>query len=213
MKQMARFLVAFGLCAFIAKAGAHSLEIVESNMRQVEAHVEFVNFSAPDIRLRNSDGSPVSLAGFWGKVLVMSVLGPSGAQAFDLHMALIARLQAMVETARLSDRVYFVSVAPYGRDLDSGHGKASVSARTHGIRASNWQLLYWTNSESQEPAQVPANDHAFDRAAGNAKRQAVTLVIDQTGRLRARFYGFEFAPVNLVVYVGALVNDDHSRHE
>ena len=39
----------------------------------------------------------------------------------------------------------------------------------------------------------------------------MTHVVDQAGRLRARFYGLEFEPVNLVSYVNALLNDDHSR--
>jgi protein SCO1/2 len=41
----------------------------------------------------------------------------------------------------------------------------------------------------------------------------VTHVIDQDGRLRARFHGLEFAPVNLVVYVNALVNGAQAPHE
>lgn len=213
MKRIATIFVAFGLCAFIAKAAAHSLEMVESTMREGEPNVEFVNLPAPGVHLRTAAGSSVSLADYRGKVLVLSVLSPADAQASDLPMALIATLQAMVETARLSDRVYFVTAAPYPRKATPGHGKVSAFAQGNGIASSNGQFLYWATSESHDPTRLPANVYGLGRAAGDSERQTVTLVIDQTGRLRARFYGLEFAPVNLVVYVGALVNDDHSQHE
>jgi protein SCO1/2 len=40
----------------------------------------------------------------------------------------------------------------------------------------------------------------------------VTHVIDQDGRLRARFHGLKFNPVDLVVYVNALVNRAQAPH-
>ncbi len=42
----------------------------------------------------------------------------------------------------------------------------------------------------------------------------VTHVIDQQGRMRARFRGLEFDPVNLVIFVNALTNHlQDNRHE
>ena len=49
--------------------------------------------------------------------------------------------------------------------------------------------------------------HLFTQAAdGKPMHGVVTHVIDQDGRLRARFHGLEFDPVDLVVYVNALTN-------
>ena len=42
----------------------------------------------------------------------------------------------------------------------------------------------------------------------------VTHVIDQQGRMLAKFHGLEFDPVNLVIFVNALTNHlQDNRHE
>lgn len=41
---------------------------------------------------------------------------------------------------------------------------------------------------------------------------AVTHVIDQDGRLRARFHGLRFSPVNVTIYANALVNKAQKPH-
>ncbi len=40
----------------------------------------------------------------------------------------------------------------------------------------------------------------------------VTHVIDQEGRLRARFHGLKFEPTNMVLYINALVNKMQEPH-
>src|SRR5690606_415800 len=44
---------------------------------------------------------------------------------------------------------------------------------------------------------------------GDQVHGIVTNIIDRNGRLRGRFHGLNFEPVNFVTFVNALVNDVH----
>lgn len=211
VKRLAEIFVACGLFGFVAQSAAHSLEFVESSMREQEPDVEFVNAPAPDVHLRTPLGQPVGLAEFRGKVVVLSVLDAVDRQAFDLRMRLIAQLQEMIDTARLSERVDFVTLVPERPNAGAERVDAADVARAHGLDRSNWRLLYMPSQRSLSWRGMTSDAYGGNRAPGDEKKEIVTCVIDQTGQVRARFYGIAFNPVNLVVYVGALVNDDHSR--
>ena len=49
-------------------------------------------------------------------------------------------------------------------------------------------------------------------ADGEQMHGIVTHVIDQDGRLRARFHGLGFEPLNLVIYVNALTSRAQAPH-
>lgn len=210
MKPLVRVFVTCGLGTLVAQAAAHSLETVESNMREAEPNIEFLAAPALDIRLRTPLGRPASLTDFRGKVVVLNVLDSVGTEESDLQLGFIAQLQAMVETARLSDRICFVTVISEPLDAGPEQTEPSALARAHGLERSNWRLLYWSNPRSPSSREM-AGAYGPGRAAEGVKKGPLIHVIDQAGQLRARFYGLDFSPVNLVVYVGALVNDDHSR--
>ena len=50
-------------------------------------------------------------------------------------------------------------------------------------------------------------------ANGDLMHGVLTIVIDQDGQTRGRFHGLEFQPVNLVMFVNALVNKIQNAHD
>lgn len=211
MKLQPRLIVALGLSAVMVKAVGHPLQVVESAIRKEERDVQFVDVQAPAFHLADARGRPVGLVDLRGKVVVLNFVDSRHSEAGRAHMALMAKLQAMVNTAAMQDQVQFVSIATDDKDVESALATTSGFARTYGFDTRNWEFLYGMDAQPPGTARRLASAYGLDSANEGAEKDIVTHVIDQAGRLRARFYGLEFEPVNLVSYVNALLNDDHSR--
>ncbi|HET9149752.1 MAG TPA: SCO family protein, partial [Alphaproteobacteria bacterium] len=112
--------------------------------------------------------------------------------------------------AHMTDRVRFVSIT-----VDPERDTPAVRkayAKPHGLDPSNWMFLAApTGTEARALAAkaglkvVPEKDGEFDHPV-------VTYVIDDAGKLRARFFGLKFDPLNVVMYINGLVNDPHYHH-
>jgi len=68
-------------------------------------------------------------------------------------------------------------------------------------------------SENTTRRLAEAFGHKFTKTEdGYQMHGIVTHVIDREGRWRANFHGLKFQPVNLVLFVNALVNDSQRPH-
>lgn len=215
MKLQARLVVVLGLSAVMAQAFAHPLDVVESQIRKEERDVEFLDVQAPAFHLTDARGRSVRLVDLRGKVVVLNFLDSYRSEAGRAHMASTAKLQAMVNTAAMQDQVRFITVATDEEDVQSTRAVMASYAKTYNLDTRNWRLLYRTSAQPPDTTRLLAQAYGLQftlAGEGVQMHGVVTHVIDQTGRLRARFHGLKFEPVALVSYVSALINDDHSKH-
>jgi len=126
-----------------------------------------------------------------------------------LHAELIAKVQKMVNTTPMRDQVQFLSITTDpARDTPE---VLKTYGPAHGFDPHNWAFL---TSGPEEPgktrALVEQFSHRFDvTSSGVQIHGAVTHIIDREGQWRGNFHGLQFDPLNLVVFVNALVNDVH----
>jgi protein SCO1/2 len=91
--------------------------------------------------------------------------------------------------------------------------------QVHGLDPVNWVFLTTSPDEPEDTTRKIAEVYGLKFMQGDDGMQMhgiVTDVIDQDGRLRARFHGLKFEPVNLVLFVNALTNrtqKPHGHHE
>lgn len=210
------FVVAAGLAyvALVPPLAAHSLKDLESDLHRNERYAQFVDTPAADFRLFDLAGRSVRLADLRGQVAVLNFIYSRCTDVCPLHMNLIARLQSMVNAAHMADRVRFITIATDTEDAKATRKIMATYAKTYRLDTRNWQFLYRANAAPADTTQRVAEDYGLKFTvvgAGVQMHGVVTHVIDQSGRLRARFHGLRFEPVHLVSYVNALVNDDHSK--
>lgn len=209
-------VVAAGLTfvALLPPLAAHSLKDLEGDLRRDERYAQFVNTLAAEFRLTDLAGRPVSLADLKGQVVVLNFIYSRCTDVCPLHMNLIGRLQSMVNAAHMGERVRFVTIATDTEDVNATRTIMATYAKTYRLDRRNWQFLYRADAAPADTTQRVAEAYGLKftvAGAGVQMHGVVTHVIDQSGRLRARFHGLKFEPVHLVSYVNALVNDDHSK--
>ncbi|MFQ6242702.1 SCO family protein [Sinorhizobium meliloti] len=102
---------------------------------------------------------------------------------------------------------------------DPKHDTAAVLrdyGEAHGLDPTNWVFLTSAPDRPEDSTRKLAEEYGlkFTEGEGGGMQMhgIVTHVIDQDGRLRARFHGLNFEPVNLVVFVNALTNRTHKPH-
>jgi protein SCO1/2 len=214
MKTWIPVVLSAALLANAVPAAAHSLEHVESELHARERYAQFVDRKAADFQLVDLDGRPVSLADLKGKVVVQNFVYARCRDICPVHMVLISRLQSMVAAAGMQEQVRFITIATDTEDAKATRDVMATYAKQYGLDASNWQFLYRRDDQPADTTIRLAEAYGLKftpAGEGMQMHGMVTHVIDQTGQLRARFHGHKFEPVNLVSYVNALVNDDHSQ--
>jgi protein SCO1/2 len=210
---MRSLFAALALCLVGVSASAHSLDELQADLMKREPYVAFqpgVGTPFPSFRLTDADGKTVESADLLGKVVVLDFIYASCADVCPLQSERIAQVQKDVANADMADRVRFVSIT-----VDPERDTPAVRkayAKPHGLDPSNWTFLAApTGTEARALAAkaglkvVPEKNGEFDHAV-------VTYVIDDAGKLRARFFGLKFDPLNVVMYINALVNDPHYHH-
>jgi protein SCO1/2 len=195
-------------------AAAHSPEDVEAMLNAKEKYFQPLDKPAPEFTLRDADGAAVRLADFLGKVVVMHFIYASCPDVCPLHAERIAEVQAMINQTPMKERVQFISVT-----TDPSKDTAAVLRAygpAHGLDPVNWMFLTTTAEQPEEATRqlAQAYGHKFDKTPdGYQMHGIVTHVIDRDGRWRANFHGLKFEPVNLVLFVNALVNDVHPEQD
>jgi protein SCO1/2 len=209
-----RLSLGLALAAALAPvAAAHSLKDLESQLGDRERYFQAADMEAPVFELWDADGRAVRLADFRGKVVVLHFIYAGCPDVCPLHADRIAEIQGMVNGTPMKDQVQFVTVTTDPeRDTPEvlrAYGPA------HGLDPVNWLFLTAGRDQPEDATRRLAEAYGlkFSKTEDGYQMHAVvTHVIDQDGRLRARFHGLKFEPVNLVLYVNALVNEAHRPH-
>lgn len=215
MKNLLSFAFAASLITLSAPAAAHSLKELESDLHDQERYAQFVDQAAPPFRLADAEGQPLGLEDLHGKVVVLNFIYTRCKEACPVHMSMIARLQDMMNVAGMSEQVQFITIATDTEDLSSTRQTMREYGKNFQLEPDNWRFLFRADGAPADQTQRVADAYGLKFSVveeGVQMHGVVTHVIDQTGQLRARFHGLRFEPVNLVSYVNALVNDDHSRN-
>lgn len=189
---------------------AHSLKSLEDDLHDKEFYFQPLDKQAPDFALMDADGRPVGLRDLRGKVVVLHFIYTNCPDVCPLHADRIAEIQEMVNrTPAMRDAVQFLTITSDPKrdtpDVMREYGKA------HGLDPVNWAFL---TSGPERPIVtrelVQKFGHKFTEVEGGYQvHSVVTHVIDREGRWRANFHGLKFQPINLVLYLNALVNDVH----
>lgn len=214
MELLKSVALAFALVTtIIAPVLAHSLEEVDQDLRDKDKYFQPVDSEAPSFSLQDADGRVVSLAGLRGKVVVLNFIYTNCPDVCPLHAERIAELQVMINQTPMKAMAEFVTITTDPK-RDTGevlrdYGKA------HGLDPVNWVFLTATPDQPEDSTRKIAEAYGLKFTQGDDGMQMhgiVTHVIDQDGRLRARFHGLKFEPVNLVIFVNALTNRAQRPH-
>jgi protein SCO1/2 len=206
-------LTIVALFALIAPAAAHSLEEVDQDLREKEQYFQPVDSDAPAFSLQDAEGRPVSLGDLGGKVVVLNFVYTNCPDVCPLHAERIAEIQKMIDQTPMKEMVEFVTIT-----TDPEHDTGSVLrdyGEAHGLDPANWMFLTSAPDAPEDTTRGIAEAYGLkftDDGHGMQMHGIVTHVIDQDGRLRARFHGLKFEPVNLVVFVNALTNRTQKPH-
>lgn len=197
----------------IAAASAHSLTEVEAMLGDKEQFFQPIDKEAPAFTLRNTDSNTVRLADFRGKIVILHFIYTSCPDVCPLHAERIAEIQTMINQTPMKEQVEFVSVttdpAKDTPEVLRDYGPA------HGLDPVNWMFLTVPAGEPEDTTRrlAEAFGHKFTKTQEDYQIHGiVTHVIDREGRWRANFHGLKFEPVNLVLFVNALVNDVQRPH-
>ena len=192
-----------------APAAAHSLEELEGKLKKGEKYLQIVQEPAPDFTLQDAQGREVGLADFRGKVVVLNFIYASCPDICPLHGERIAEIQEMINPTPMRDIVQFITITTDPANDAPEAMKAYGPA--HGLDPVNWVFL--TSGQSQPAATREIAGRyglKFTRVKdGYLLHGLVTFLIDKSGNLRAKYHGLKFKPVNFVMHVNALTNDDH----
>lgn len=210
MQPLKGFALCFVLFAGLATpASSHSLDYVEQQLLDKEDYFQPVDSEAPDFALADAEGRPVRMTDLRGKVVVLHFIYTNCVDFCPLHTELIATLQSMINQTPMKTMVEFVTIT-----TDPKHDTGQVLTdygEAHGLDPVNWTFLTAGAEQPENTTRVLAKAYGLEFTQtedGEQMHGVVTHVIDQDGRLKARFHGLKFEPLSLVTFVNALVNRD-----
>jgi len=195
------------------QASSHSLKDLEAMLGSREKYFQPVDKPAPDFELQDADGRVVDLAALRGKVIVLHFIYAGCPDICPLHADRIADVQAMINQSLMKEVVRFVTITTDPKNDTPDVLRAYGGL--HGLDAANWVFLTAAPNQPEDATRKLAEQfgHKFTKQEdGYQIHGIVTHVIDKDGRWRANFHGLKFEPTNLVLFINALVNDDHKPH-
>lgn len=210
--RLAALLIGFSIATAVGVAGpavAHSLKDLEDELFRREAFVEIVDRAAPEFTLHAADGQPVRLTDYRGKVVVLWFIYTACPDVCPLQSELLASIQQQVNRTPMRDLVQFVSITTDPARDDPEAMAAYGPAR--GLDPTNWTFLTSAVGEPEATRRLAERYGVkFTRTDDEyLMHGVVTHLIDTSGRLRARYHGLNFEPINLIVHLNALTNDSH----
>ena len=186
---------------------SHSLEDAEAELQERERYAQFVDQPAPAFSLTDTDGNTVSSSDLEESVVVLNFIYSRCQEACPVHMNLIAEVQERVNDTGLRDDVEFITIATDSEDFAGTHNNMRAYGENFDLDPANWRFLYRSENEFVDTTRQVAEAYGLkfdDVAEGVQAHGVVTHVIDQSGRIRARFHGLKFDPEHLVSYVKVL---------
>jgi protein SCO1/2 len=209
--------VAFALAlatTFASPSLSHSLKEVEEQLHDREKYFQAVDSQAPDFTLADPSGHVVGMSDLRGKVVVLHFIYTQCKDVCPLHAERIAEIQAMINQTPMKDMVRFVTITTDPKH-DTGQVLSDYGA-AHGLDPANWVFLTAAPGDPEDATRRLARAYGLEftqTAEGEQMHGIVTHVIDQDGRLRARFHTLKFDRVTLVLFVNALTNKAQVPHE
>ena len=208
------WLMAVAFTAAIAPvAQAHSIEELQTQLGDKEKYFQPMDKEAPSFTLQDAEGRTVALTDLRDKVVILHFIYTNCPDVCPLHAERIAEVQRMVNQTPMKEQVRFVTITTDPKrdtpEVRRGYGQA------HGLDAANWIFLTAGQDQQDDTTRRLAEAYGLKFTKtddGYQMHAVVTHVIDQDGRLRARFHGLRFEPVNLVLFVNALVNRAQKPH-
>ncbi|MGH6937932.1 MAG: SCO family protein [Hypericibacter sp.] len=200
--------------ALAPAASSHSLDELQQQLTSKDKYFQAADSEAPGFTLQDADGRKVGLTDFHGKVVVLNFIYTHCPDVCPLHSERIAEIQKMINGTPMKDLVEFITIT-----TDPGRDNGPVLrdyGAAHGLDPLNWVFLTTTPEQPEDTTRKIAEAYGLkfvESSDGLQMHAVVTHVIDQDGRLRARFHGLDFDPVDLVVYVNALTNGISKPHE
>ncbi len=194
-------------------ASAHSLKDVASALDNREKYFQSIDKAAPDFTLNDADGKPVRVSDLRGKAVILHFIYAGCPDVCPLHADRIAEIQTMVNLTPMKEQVRFVTITTDPKNDTTDVLKAY--GPLHKLDPINWMFLTTTPDQPEDATRKLAEKfgHRFEKAEdGYQVHGVVTHVIDKEGQWRANFYGLKFEPINLVVFINALVNDAQKPH-
>ena len=194
--------LAGGLAAF-----GHSTNELQETLQKREKFFQAIDKPAADFSGTDAEGNVVTLKDLRDKAVVLFFVYTNCPDVCPLHAELIAKVQGLVNDAPGGERVQFVAVT-----TDPANDNAEIRRAygpDHGLAPSNWVFLtLGADKNAETGALVAQYGHKFTpQETGYLLHGVVTHVIDKQGKWRANFHGLDFNPLNLVVFLNALVNE------
>nr|WP_299241320.1 SCO family protein [uncultured Halomonas sp.] len=186
---------------------AHSLEEAEQTLQERERYAQFVDQLAPAFSLTDVEGNSVSSSDLKESIVVLNFIYTRCQEACPVHMNLIAEVQEQISDAGLRDKVEFVTIATDSEDIAGTRDNMRAYGENFDLNSANWRFLYRDDGEPAETTRQVAKAYGLkfdDVAEGVQAHGVVTHVIDQSGRMQARFHGLKFEPEHLVSYIKVL---------
>ena len=207
-------LLLFLLAAIVPPAAAHSLEELDQQLLAQEQYFQPEDVQTPDFTLADADGKIRRMTDFRGKVVVLNFIYTHCPDECPLHAERIAEIQKMVNGTPMRSQVEFVTIT-----TDPSRDKGDVLrdyGKAHGLDPVNWQFLTAAPDQPEDVTRKLADAYGLKftpTGDGLEMHGIVTHVIDQDGRLRARFHGLKFQPLNMVIFINALTNHLQTPHQ
>jgi protein SCO1/2 len=201
------------ISALSAPALPHSLQDLDRDLVAKEKYFQPVDLQAPDFGLRDAEDKRARLVDFRGKVVVLNFINTNCNDSCPLHSEKIAQIQKMSNVSPMKSMVEFVTITTDPK-RDAGHVLRDYG-KEHGLDSANWVFLTAAPDQPEDTTRKIAEAYGLKFTLGDDGVQmhgVVTHVIDQDGRMRARFHGLEFEPLNLVLFVNALTNHLQKPH-
>jgi protein SCO1/2 len=163
--------------------------------------------AAPAFTLTAQDGQRLSLNELRGKVVVVTFIYASCADACPLLTAKMAALQDELGMD-FGPKVYFLSIT-----VDPERDTPEVLkryAQGHGANPSGWAFLTGTPEEIRAVARQ-YGIYYKKQAAGDVDHTFLTSLIDQRGTLRVQYMGIRFDPDELLHDLQSLLREGGER--
>jgi protein SCO1 len=162
---------------------------------------------APAFTLTAQDGRRLSLKELRGKVVVVTFIYASCADACPLLTAKMAAVQDTLATD-FGPKVFFLSIT-----VDPERDTPEILTRyaqAHGANLSGWAFLTGTPDEIRVVARQYGIYHK-KQAAGDVDHTFLTSLVDQRGTLRVQYMGTRFDPDELLRDLQSLLREGGER--
>ncbi|MBB4152055.1 MULTISPECIES: SCO family protein [Sphingomonadaceae] len=206
-------IAAIGVLTTATPAASHSLQEVEQQLFKRERYFQSVNQPAPEFTLRDAAGRVHRLRDYRGKVVILNFIYTKCPDVCPLHSEKIAQIQKQTNISPMKDQVAFLTISTDPRN-DTPKVMKEFGGQ-HGLDPANWTFLTTLPSQPIGTTRQLAAAYGLKFTTmpdGMQMHGAVTHLIDQEGRLRARFHSLRFSPVNVTIFANALVNKAHTPH-